>query len=621
MSERMTQRPPHDEAGIYSVLFVLLLGVFIMAGALAVDMGSLYFTRQATQSVADMAATAGGMELEPTDLEVQGNPRAACEAAWRYAVTNLRDVPDNAPGPCGAMPSAGVPCDPTTPNTVTGTTGPYSLAITWPVPDDFPPMLTHATDVIDGSPCQRIGVRIDRENDLLLAGFAGNNTSTVGADAVARAQAGQSAGDLVALVVLERHDCNALNTAGQGHVLVKAVQVPDASGTPVWVPGAMTIDSDGTGNCSNNSSQQNYYTLNSGGQGSTNIAQYIIAEGTVDGAAGVILSHAALVNPDTPNRGFRASHCGAYTTARDSTPVQPCPVGGNRVTRAPIDHRYNCKATYPGLDILGCPGAATNPGTNYIDQLRAHYLGFSNSAIPASGIFLGGGVSVYPDDYTGTLPSDPCLLNSAITITLDPGNWFINCPNTGGSGNTPGFRMSNNSARFTAGPGEIVFAGGLDLGGGFFTIGNSTGQSIVYVRPHPSNRGDLTQSGAEVDMQNTLVYLQDGVFALGGNNSPVTWSAPDDDAFPFDDLSLWAEYTTTGNNDEFVIGGQGNIDLDGTFFTPNARFVFAGQADNQQQRAQFVTRTLSLGGQGKLIMAPDPERSTAIPITGVTLIR
>jgi hypothetical protein len=68
--------------------------------------------------------------------------------------------------------------------------------------------------------------------------------------------------------------------------------------------------------------------------------------------------------------------------------------------------------------------------------------------------------------------------------------------------------------------------------------------------------------------------------------------------------------------------GQGNLDVEGTFFAPNAApFNFSGQGNQSQARAQFITWRLLFSGQAGLRMQPDPERSTKIPIQGVTLIR
>jgi hypothetical protein len=63
------------------------------------------------------------------------------------------------------------------------------------------------------------------------------------------------------------------------------------------------------------------------------------------------------------------------------------------------------------------------------------------------------------------------------------------------------------------------------------------------------------------------------------------------------------------------------MDVDGTVFTPNAYFFYAGGVSNDQARAQFVTRRLKLQGSGRLTMTPDSSRGTNIPAGEVRLIR
>jgi hypothetical protein len=614
------RRRRREEDGIYAVLFVILLGVFVMAGALAVDIGQLYMTRHATQSVADMAATAGGLALEPT---TGGTPRDGCLDAWAYAVSNLPDAPNTSPNPCAGMPASGLACTPTsTPTTVTGTipsTGQplYTIRITWPVADADQAMDGRLTEVIDGTQCQRIGVSIERVNDMLLASFIGRNRISVNSASVARAQTSETGGDLVALVVLDRTSCRVLTTSGQGNVYVEAALTTDDAGNDIWVPGAITVDSDGTTNCTAN---PRYVIAPSG----NNVNSYIIAENAPAGSPGVILSYAQLVNP---SRSVDPSTCGPNGSPTTGTPVQPCPVGGNRVTRAPIDHRYNCKATYPSsLDIAGCPDAASNPNGDYIDQLVAAYEGTSANppltGIPA--VFSPGTFNVYPRPGE---PTDTCQINSAVSIDLGSGNWFIDCPNTGGSGNTPGFRLSNSGASFSAGPGDIVFAGGVEVSNGAFTIGAPGSQSVMYVRPHPNaTQGDgdfIKGAQGQITLEETFVYIQRGVLNVGAGSPTLRWVAPDRETYPFDDLALWSESPKS-----HLLGGQGNLDVEGTFFAPNAgksgpndAFDFNGQGSQSQARAQFITWKLNFSGQAGLRMRPDPDRSTPIPLQGVRLIR
>jgi hypothetical protein len=599
-----------DEQGVYAMLFVLLLGVFMMAAALAVDMGSLYFARNATQSVADMAAAAGGLALEPT---AGGTASDGCQAAWEYTVTNLRDVPNNAPSPCATV-AWPTDCSATTaPVTVNGTITDgsgdplYRISITHPVPDGDPAMDARLTEPIDGDQCQRIGVSVERVNNLFFGGFmGGSDPIAVSSVSVARAQASETGGDLVALVVLERTNCGALTTDGQGHVIVEAVDVEVDDGTVVEVPGVITTDSDGSGSCGGSTP----YVIHSSGN---NVNNFIVAEGTADGAPGLIFSHAlqganAFRSHEPPPR------CGPNNPSLTANrPVQPCPTSGNRLTRERIDHRYNCKPSYSGLGtnhpgIRPCPAAG--PDTDHIDRLRSALGG---TTPPANGAFISGTYDVWP-----TNPSD-CSLNSAVDIDLGPGNWFINCPNQGGAGGPNyGFRMQNDSANFSAGPGEIVFAGGVNIQGGTFTIGDDSEQSIMYVRRSTSNQGHFAKSAhGVITLRNTFVYIHEGRLDVGAGSPPLTWVAPDDEDFPFDDLALWSDSTN-----QHELGGGAVLDIEGTFFTPNATpFRFRGQAAQAQTRAQFVTWRLEFAGQGGLRMQPDPERSTPFPIQGVRLIR
>ena len=60
---RKTHRKP-GEAGQAIVFMVLVLGLFLLgAVAFSVDMGNLWFHRQAAQSAADAACVAGAMDM------------------------------------------------------------------------------------------------------------------------------------------------------------------------------------------------------------------------------------------------------------------------------------------------------------------------------------------------------------------------------------------------------------------------------------------------------------------------------------------------------------------------------------------------------------------------------
>jgi hypothetical protein len=133
-----------------------------------------------------------------------------------------------------------------------------------------------------------------------------------------------------------------------------------------------------------------------------------------------------------------------------------------------------------------------------------------------------------------------------------------------------------------------------------------------------SNQNDLITSGntSTLRMRHTFVYLENGVTTVTGGS--VFWSAPRQEGYPFDYLALWSE-----SSEMHSMGGQGTLEVSGTFFVPYANpFRFQGQSTvDQPQDAQFVTRRMHLQGGSYLEMRPDPADATAVPFAGVRLIR
>jgi hypothetical protein len=114
-------------------------------------------------------------------------------------------------------------------------------------------------------------------------------------------------------------------------------------------------------------------------------------------------------------------------------------------------------------------------------------------------------------------------------------------------------------------------------------------------------------------------------FDVNSGSSPaISWTAPNQNiggpggSSPFDGLALWTEGGT-----DCTIGGQGALSSSGVFFYPNCNFNYAGQANtNNPLNAQFIGRTLTMSGQGVLVLNPNPKRSIAVAAPGnVQLIR
>lgn len=571
-----------DERGASIFMVMAALVALMMSAALVVDLGVLQVDRRNMQTAADNAAAAAISEL---DTNAGGSAKPACRAAAAYVKLGLPD--DSLPDPtCNEF----VPvCDPTTERSITIGDGSYSVTLTHPVTDTSPLMAGQAANPLhDGTPCQRFGVDIRRERDHWFAVVSGFQRGGTSSSAVARVDVGAGSGELVPLLVLDPIACDALYTSGQGGIEI----MPNGS-----TPGFIVVDSDGSlgGNNSPGCGNANRYTIDA--QGNTN--GFIRALPSNDGAPAAILSYAL----------WTAQAAKSYDpNDLNGTPprLSPQPTAqSERIGRAPVDWRYNCKASYPnhlGFPVAGC---LTAPAP-HIDNLVAQLGGIGTPA----------GYQVYPrtgtDPATGQPYADTCTTQTSTpAITVPPGNWFVNCAAFGVS------------SPVTFQSGNVVFRGPVtvDSGTGHLTINaNATNDAVAYVRA-----GNFTKGAqGRVTMNRTLVYLTPGTgqgnsitgrLDFGGGSGSVTWTAPT--TGNFEDLGLWAEAA-----DLHRLAGQADWFLEGTLFTPNANpFRLTGQGGVAQMRAQFLTRRLEVAGQGTVQMIVQPDRITPLPKRVYSLIR
>ena len=559
----MTPAPPprgSDETGAYLVFLSIVMVVLLAFSAFAIDLAMLRDDRASNRSAADMAATSAALTLSQSgNHDMVG----ACQAAWAYLVQNV----SGASGSLDCTPFGSV-CDPANPRSTTVTTGRYTVTISNPVTDLTPDTIGNETQPsnanVDGSPCERIAVQISEARQFAFATVVGLHTGVTTSRSIGRALSGSAAGEADALILLEDTDCQSLVASGQGKVRVKG------TGTS---PGGIIVDSSATTNCNGNKHAIELDHNNG----------RIIAEPSTTGSPGVIRQYAL-----APGQGNGNAYDSSDIATGHLSP-QPTP-RAKRVTRAPVDWEFNCRAAgYDNLAGTADDCADATGSNNYIDQLVARYGGagapsgfatFPSAALPGT---------------CATGPSDPPL-----TIT---GNVFVDCPT---------FKVSN-TVKFQGG--DVVFRGGVDVQGGNLSINaapndNPAFDHIAYLR---NGTFDKDAQG-EVHLPKTFVYLANGVIDFGAGSGKVVWSAPF--GGNFDKLALWSE-SSAGHS----IGGQASLSLDGVFFTPNATMTFTGQGSFDQVRAQFIANKLVMSGQGELIMQPDPSRVVLIPIVGARLIR
>ena len=564
-------------------MWALLIVAILVMVAIVVDLGNARATRRDNQSAADLAGLAAGFNLG------NSRPRLACVDAWSYLQANAEDFPTNATSPCSNVPtSCPNPVPALASRTHTAVAGEYTINIVYPVTDaDIADPKFGGVGANDGQTCQRMKVEVVRTVPQLFSRVIGYKTLNPAASAVVRSGKAVPI-DKPSLWLLEPKDCPSLSTGGTA-----AIQVGTATN-----PGLISVDSNGAGaGCSGTSP-----TIAAGG--STAI-RAIPTSGTPMGAISLFGLGTGNSCNDAPN----ACNQGDVSSGR----ISPQPIGRpTRATRAPVDHQFNCKSDLDGnentsiyppyrttperVEIPDCPDAPGRPA--YIDQLKAA-VGVTPGVMPG-----GGGT------WNVWAPARSC---NAPNFTSLSGNWWINCPN---------FNVPN--ATTVSLNGNVVFDGNVSVGNGgnlqvntnnpiasMSTLGAACAPVDPEVTPPtlcPSfssqkaayvfMRGGVLDVRERMTLHKTALYQHTGHINIIAGATPI-WTSPDEGAFR--GLSLWSETSSTN----YQILGGGSMNLEGTFFTPEAKpmRLTGGGAQNALQ-AQFISNALLVQGNAVLALEP-----------------
>lgn len=532
-------RAGRDDSGVVIVLVAAAVGALLVMVALVVDLAGARRDRDADQVAADAMALAGAEGMSGAT----NTGTAACQAAWSYMVVNLPSA-ETAPAPsCTAFATA---CVPTTARQVQATFGTFRVTITHPVPDNSPLLQGRSVGALDGSACQRVGIRVQQDRANLLA--AGSVALDV--TAVSRFLAGVGDAD-APLVLLAEHDCTVLTVSG-----TSALTVNTASGDP----GYIAIDSDGQ-QCQNPSK----VVLDVNGQGSITageIALWALADGDA-------------------------------TSAYSNGLLSPAPIASSApVGRTGMDWRYNCSPSN------GCPTG--DPA--HIDDMVALWGG-SGAPLPA------------PSFTRWTTSGRSCSPSGATVVPA--GSWYIDCGPSGLS--TNGSITFQGGDVVSDGPITATGSGGLrvncadnninDLIAPATCATNPPAPSILYLRS-----GDLVDNG-DVELRETTVYLRTGKVTFSGNRS-LTWTAPDDPTYKFDDLLVWTTSTA-----DMKITGNTTMVLEGIVFAPNATLELTGSTGGQALGSQIFAKRGKLTGGAQLLLAPREDRILQVGKGRALLIR
>lgn len=651
---RLVRRRTDDESGATLILIAIsMVAMLIMAG-IVLDLGVVRSDKTNNKSTADFATAAGMRALEGPGGTIRSF-QGACGAA-QYLVQNS-DQMDDLSGQWKT--AAGVSVAPFNRNAADCGLGAFrdlaclpdylaDYEATWAwldatadggkmavdiysgyqLPDpDFTETSSQGSDT--GDPllgnCDHIGVIIGETQPAGFSALAGADELNSTIRSVGRVTVGSQQTEVVALLLLEMVDCQALFTNGNNaRVRVRATPV----GAPTR-PGLIHLNSDARGGGCTGSNRAIEGSLYSGGGPS------IIAEGAGPGKPGKIGVRAVVTNPAY-----------AHTPACDDPlvagcTISPVPIDRGIVTRRPVDERFRLplQAARSQANTRFGWTSATLPGDYaYVGDCTS----LAGTTVTAAGI---GAAKVFCDADFSVGPGATVIFDDTIEEVVvkgrvsvqgqlelnNPRGFYVRGTTSTGK-NAAGFDVNGGrllvnhrgAASCAARPGSAAEVNKLFLGGGGLNGGSNAVFRLCQTFVHAMGNGSIPAT----DGVNPYNNLQNG-WVRTGAQSTVDWSAPDatDDPLQpgdarfsnFEDMALWTETSEVSE-----VGGQGGLTITGIFFLPNANPVkLSGQSSiGQPFNAQFIARKLELRGVTSLEMAPNPNDSIPTPVfEGFTLVR
>jgi hypothetical protein len=636
LSDRIRRRTS-DERGAVLVLGSFTMVTLMMVAGLVVDIALVRTDRQQNKSVADMAVTAG-----LRNLELGGYPapfRGVCEAL-KFLQANSTEMAGltGSIGWASGTPVTGDPCSPTSaywqhlcaPNDQTTWAAYHGTAesgrITVDIKsgylvsdggfNDEPPSGVDSGDSVLGG-CDNLAVIIAEQEtpSFARAAFDGQMTSRI--RTVGRVTQTFDIRAVVALLLLERRDCDALTFNGTN----AAIQVLGYE----THPGIIHSDSIGNGaNC-------NHQILNGAAVTTGGSPSY--------SGPGILAESAQTGTPPEPGRISVSALYGLVgaVPARAST---PCPSTAKGTSLDPAIP-YTCA-------IGSSRKGRINVDVLYRSRIKALQADAAQKTALTSA----------PVGYTSY---NSC--NAVPAVVTDPKVW-INC------------NQFNNAVVFNASVKEVIFTGsvsgsadmtfvepdfiyvgnGLTRSGGTLkvNIGSSANcnaraaDRFKTTKLVVANADFKTSGGANLHLCSTTVLMGDdtganpaqpaipatdgvepydnnfdGVIALAGGGT-LDWTAPNASSVAmewnqaasqpylddFEDLAFWTEAS-----DSSSLSGGGTNNMVGVFFLPNANpFNMSGNGGQIiESNAQFIVRKLAMAGNGVLKLRPNPNDAVSVP--------
>lgn len=598
-----------SEAGAVAIIVAASLTMILIAAAMVLDFGVVRLDRQTNKSAADSAATAGLRGMDSNAKYSSNGLLYSFEAVCGALNTLKANNPDLAGlnwGSCADPDKLKIVCDPdngTTHALFSGTTGSYQVTIQSPYDvasggfaEESLPTLANDTGDPDLEGCDQIGVIVTQSRRPGIGSLATSSDLVSRVRSVGRVTLETEEDSGVALLLLERRDCDAIVINGfNSFVRVGAVG-----------PSPGFIHSDSLGDICT-------------GQQRILVGEH--ANGIVAARSGAIPGLIRVRAIGT------ASALRAYDSLTNVVAEGGQPTTGGLVTRSPADLRYiqgvrqaisayqteagtggtgwtlmpcnsskaELEAVAPSARIwIDCPSGSQTFNTANV-ELRQSEIFFNAKTVAANNLSMPNATRVYISGNPGT---------NGISLSVSTTSFAMN-QRTAGSPACPPVSTTPR-ARLIIGAGSISANSGGNV--------RLCSTSVILVGGSPTGCVP-TQVGTEPTSTPC-----NGRITLGG---PTTWTAPDRldlnptaaDYLDLEDLALWTE--ADGSHD---VGGGGVMTLSGVFFLPNGEFKVHGGAAQNVENAQYIARKFRADGGSNLLMAPNPYDVITIPVVGGFLL-
>ena len=597
--------PRRDESGAVTVMVAMSMVAVLVAAAMVLDFGIARLDRQQNKAVADAATTAGMRGLDMGDAETHSF-NGVCQAL-DFLKANKPALASLSWAPCSDPARLATICewdDPLTHASFTGSANgitveirsPYDLASSgWPEEE----LDTLAADQLTAEDsCSQMSVVVRQTRQPGLGSLATDSDLTTSVRSVGRVSRGTRDDQPVALLLLERAGCSAIEVNG-----INAFVRVLATGN---VPGL--IHSDSTGEACEGSQRilvgdhpdGVIAQAGVGSPGLIRVRAFGTAEGvySYDSATNVVAEGGAVGPGPLVGRGPVDARYMSATRAAISDYETAAASAGAGWTRLDCGAAKADLQSAPGRLWINCGNKSFNTSDL---TLTASEIFFDAKSVTAPNLSMPNAARVYVRG-DGAPNGAGISVQGSSSFSMGRGSSNSTCPDTTTTPTLTRSRLVIGAGSFISNPTSTVRLCGTTV----ILRGGVTGGCV------PSTYGtapsDTVLCNGRLGLSGSTDWTAPN--SVSGQATPADWN-------DFEDLAVWTEASATHN-----MGGGARMRLSGVFFLPNGEFKVNGNGVQDVRNSQYIARWFRADGNSRLDLQPLPFDVVGVPaLTGFQLVR